>query len=306
MTTRVASAPVSWGVWERTVGRHDLLSPEQLLQAVASLGYRAIELGPPGYFGDDGASVRKTTEPFGLEVVGAFVPLHLADEAAFRADLDELNRTIEILAEGARGAIVLLADAGTPERADVAGQPEELRQTSLGGAALERAADRLSRAAERCRDRGLAAALHPETGSYIAAPAEVEALLERTDRELLDLCFDTGHILVGGGDPVRLARDWAERISHVHLKDVSAELLARLRAGELNVEAAWAEGLFCPFGDGAVDLDGFLALPELARYTGWLVLEQDRVAVRVDDLPAVRATEERNLSFVTRLLGVAT
>ena len=134
----------------------------------------------------------------------------------------------------------------------------------------------------------------------------MEALLERTDRELLDLCFDTGHILVGGGDPVRLARDWAERISHVHLKDVSAELLARLRAGELNVEAAWAEGLFCPFGDGAVDLDGFLALPELARYTGWLVLEQDRVAVRVDDLPAVRATEERNLSFVTRLLGVAT
>ncbi len=306
MSGRLASAPVSWGVWERTVGREDLLPRDRLLEAVASLGYRAIELGPPGYLGRDGASVQEALKPFGLELVGAFVPLHLADETAFRTDLEGLERTIEIAGHGAPSAVVLLADAGTPERARAAGRPGELRRTALAGSGLERAIDRLSRAAELCRERGLVAALHPEIGSHVEAPSEVEAFLGRTEPELLGLCLDTGHTLVGGGDPVQLARDWAERLSHVHLKDVSEELLARLRAGELEVETAWAQGLFCPFGEGEVDLDGFLSLPEVAEYPGRLVLEQDRVAVRADDLPAVKAIEERNLSFVRGLLGGAT
>ena len=305
MSARLASAPVSWGVWERTVDREEVVPRRRLLEAVASLGYRAIELGPPGYLGGDGASVRETLDPFELELVGAFAPLHLADEAAFRADLEELARTIDIVAGAGAGAVVLLADAGAPERAEAAGRAERLRQTALAGQALERAAGRLAHAAERCRERGLAAALHPETGSYVEAAADIEALLERTEPALLGLCIDTGHVSVGGGDPARLARDWAGRLSHVHLKDVSGPVLARLRAGELDVEAAWAEGLFCPFGEGEVDLAGFLALPELENFDGWLVLEQDRVGVRIDDLQAVRAIEERNLAFVTSLLAVA-
>jgi inosose dehydratase len=305
MSARLASAPVTWGVWERTVDRADVVPRERLLDAVASLGYRAIELGPPGYLGGDGASVREALEPFELELVGAFVPLHLADEAAFRADLDELERTTEIVAAAGTEAVVLLADAGARERAEAAGRAERLRRTSLAGPALERAAARLLRAAERCRERGLAAALHPETGSYVEAPAEIEALLERIEPALLGLCLDTGHVLVGGGDPLRLARDWAERLSHVHLKDVDGALLRRLRDGQTTALAAWAEGLFCPFGEGEVDLAGFLALPELERFGGWLVLEQDRVGVRIDDLEAVRAVEERNLAFVTSLVAIA-
>jgi hypothetical protein len=36
---------------------------------------------------------------------------------------------------------------------------------------------------------------------------------------------------------------------------------------------------------------------------GYAVLEQDRMAVRVDDLPAVREVEERNLRFVRESLA---
>jgi inosose dehydratase len=284
---KLASAPVSWGVWERTVARHDLVAPEQLLEAVRWLGYRAIELGPLGYFGADRESVRALLGRFELELVGAFVPLQLSEDDDFR----DLAATIEIL----RGwpAVVLLADAGTPERFAAAGRPDELRRTALRGAALDRAVARLASAADRCRDAGLPAALHPEVGSYVEAPAEIETFLERVD---IDLCLDTGHTLIGSGDPLELAREWRERVRHVHLKDVSGPLLARLRAGELDVEAAWEQGLFCPFGEGEVDLDAVLA--ELEGFPGWLVLEQDRVAVRPKDLEAVRQVEQRNLAFV--------
>jgi len=303
MTARLAGAPVTWGVWERTIGRDDLLSPAALLAAVRSLGYGAIELGPPGYFGTDAASVRATLAPAGLALAGAFVPLHLADEVAFARDLEELERTAGILAGAGDDAVMLLADAGSDERFAAAGRPDELARTRLAGAALGRAVRLLTLAAERCREHGLVAALHPEAGSYMEAPAEVETMLELIDRELLGACLDTGHVLVGGGDPVQLAHDWADRLCHVHLKDVDAALMARVRAGTLGVEEAWAEGLFCTFGRGMVDLEGVLSSPALRSFDGWIVLEQDRIAVYDTDLDSVREVEAANLALVQRLGG---
>ena len=289
----LAAAPVTWGVWERTVDRDDLVPPESLLDAVRELGFTAIELGPPGYFGADGASVREELGRFGLELVGAFVPLRLtADELRFDEDLVELARTLAILADQP-AAVALLADAGTPELFAVAGRPAELHRTTLRGADLDAAARRLAQAAERCRDAGVTAALHPEVGSFVESPDEIETFLERVE---LGLCLDTGHTLIGGADPVALARKWADRIRHVHLKDVSSDQLARLRAGEVDVETAWEQGLFCPFGEGEVDLAGILA--ELRSYDGWLVVEQDRIAVRIEDVETVREAERRNLAFV--------
>jgi inosose dehydratase len=299
---RLASAPVSWGVWERTVGRDDLIPPEQLLEAVRSLGYTAIELGPPGYFGADHDAVRTRLEAFELQLVGAFVPLHLADGELFRADLLELARTLEVLRDWP-GAVALLADAGTPERFAAAGRPEELRRTALSGSGLDAAAARLGRAAEQCREAGVPAALHPEVGSYVESRAEIETFLGAIEAELLGFCLDTGHTLIGGADPLALAHDWSDRLRHLHLKDVSGPLLASVRAGELDVETAWERGLFCPFGEGEVDLAGLLALPDVKSFSGFIVLEQDRIAVRVDDLESVRSGEQQNLSFVRELIS---
>ena len=105
MTLRLASAPCTWGVWERTVDRDDLIPPDLMLKTVHELGYTGIELGPPGYSRrrTRRASLR-TLEPYGLELVGAFAPLRIADEEGFREDLAFLDRTIAILAAtGARG-----------------------------------------------------------------------------------------------------------------------------------------------------------------------------------------------------------
>jgi inosose dehydratase len=289
----IAAAPVTWGVWERTIDRDDLVPPAALLDSVRTLGFAAIELGPPGYFGADGSSVRAELDAFDLELVGAFVPLRLTGtEQEYQSDSAELDRTLAVLADQT-AAVALLADAGTPERFAAAGRPDELRRTALRGSDLDSALWRLDQAARRCRDAGVTAALHPEVGSFVESPQEIETVLDRVD---LGLCLDTGHVAIGGGDPVALARCLGDRISHVHLKDVSSELLSRLRRGDVDVETAWEQGLFCTFGEGEVDLTGVLA--RLASYEGWLVVEQDRIAVRVDDVATVREAERRNLEFV--------
>jgi inosose dehydratase len=294
-STRLASAPVTWGVWERTTDRDDLVPADALVETVAGLGFAGIELGPPGYL--DAAGL----ETAGLALVGGFAPLHLADEELYRVDLEEwLDPIAEALATtGARGPVVL-ADAEKPVRLAGAGRPDEQARTALAGDALARALERVSRAAERCRARGVDAVFHHHTATYFETADEIAAFVEGTD---VPLCFDTGHAAVGGGDPVELARAYAGRIGHLHLKDVDPALLARVRSGELSVERAWDGGLFCPFGDGMVDIRSVLALPELEELDAWLVLEQDRVAVRAADLERVRAVEEANVRYVREALA---
>jgi inosose dehydratase len=294
VSLRLATAPVSWGIWEQTIDRPDLVPPRPLLETVTSMGYRALETGPPGYLAPDGASAGALIEPFDVELVATFLPLHLDDEDAFLADLADLDRTTEVLSSTG-GGIVLLADAERPERVMISN-----RLNGLSPEQLDEAADRLERAADLCTQRGLRAALHPHAASYIETPGETDAILERTAR--LGLCIDTGHTVVAGGDPVEQAQRHADRLVHFHLKDVDGDVLERLRAGEIDMDEAWAEGIFCPFGEGVVPLRKFLGQPEVRSLDGYAVLEQDRMAVRVDDLPAVRAVEERNLRYVEEAL----
>jgi inosose dehydratase len=297
---RLATAPVSWGIWEQTIDRSDLVPPQPLLETVTAMGYRAMETGPPGYLARNGADAVELIEPFDVQLVATFLPLRLDDEDGFRSDLADLERTTEVLA-ATGGGIVLLADAERQERAAIAGRLEELAHDGFSSDEFDAAAARLERAAELCRQRGLRAALHPHAATYVETPAETDAILERAPG--LELCIDTGHTVVAGGDPVEQLRRHAGRLAHIHLKDVDAAVLRRLREGEIDMDEAWAEGIFCPFGEGVVPLREFLSQPDVRDLDGYAVLEQDRMAVRVDDLPAVREVEERNLRFVQQALA---
>jgi inosose dehydratase len=291
LSPRLASAPVTWGVWELTTGRDDLVAPEAMLAAVRDLGYTGIELGPLGYFGDSPDAVRELLAAHELELAGAFVLLHLADADAFERDLPLLERTLAILA--AAGGALVLADAGSPERRAACGRSEELRRTALGPEEFAGAMERLRAALSRSLAAGVAPTFHPHAATYVETRDEVERLLESTGPDL-GLCLDTGHAVIGGIDPAELASTAGERLAHVHLKDVDPEVRARLAAGELDVDAAWEQGLFCPLGEGEVDLGGFLAQPEIRAFEGWLVIEQDRVRVRGDDLDRVARVERQN------------
>jgi inosose dehydratase len=293
---RLASAPVTWGVWERTVDRPDLVPAARLLETVRGLDYTGIELGPPGYLGKTTDAVAAALEEYELELVGGFAPLHLADEDEFRADVEIwLDPVIDVLAAtGARGPVVL-ADAETDVRLAAAARADEQRRTALAADEFARALDRVNDAVARCASRGVPVVFHHHAATYVESPEEIERFLAGTD---VGICFDTGHAVVGGGDAVEIARLCNGRIRHLHLKDVDGAMLERVRSGELDLEQAWDAGLFCPFGEGVVDFAAVLGLPDLAAFDGWTVLEQDRVAVRVDDLEQVRAIEERNLAVV--------
>jgi inosose dehydratase len=292
---KIATAPVSWGIWEMTIDRPDLIGPETYLETIVDMGYTATETGPPGYFAPNGAAAVEKAGRFGVELIATFLPLRLDDADGFEEDLQALDRTVEVL-EATGGGILLLADMETPERARAAGSLERMRASGWDSETFDRAAERLLHAAGLVTSRGLDVALHPHAATHIESEEEIEQLLERAPG--LGLCIDTGHSVVGGGDPLALARRHVDRIRHLHLKDVDGGVLARLQAGEVDMDEAWPQGIFCEFGAGVVPLQAFLALPEVRALDVWAVIEQDRVAVTVDDMPAVRAADERNRSKV--------
>jgi inosose dehydratase len=259
---RVAAAPISWGVCE-VPGWGLQLHPERVLAEARSLGMRAIEAGPPGYFPTDPAALRSLLDRFGLRLVAGFVALVLHDPGRLEATMAEASRAARVLAAGGAEVLVVAAASGS-EGYD--------RPAAIGEAGWAQLTSTLERLETLCDRHGLALTLHPHAGTLIERNAEVLELLERSR---VPLCLDTGHLLLGGTDPLALARAAPERVRHVHLKDLDLDLAGLVADGRLGYQEAVRQGLYRPLGAGGAPITGVVTELELSGYRHWYVLEQD-------------------------------
>jgi len=267
---RLAGAPISWGVCE-VPGWGRQLPPERVLAEMAGLGLTATELGPVGYLPFDAAQIRGRLGDHGLRLVGGFVPLVLHEP-----DLGPARRAAAAIA-------ATFADAG----ADVfvvalVMDAQWSPPVPLDDGQLARLAEHLAEIEALVAGHGLTFALHPHAGTLAESADDVDRLLDATD---VGWCLDTGHLLIGGRDPVAFARDHGDRVVHVHLKDVDAGVAARYRAGELTLMGATQAGLFRPLGQGDASIGAVLAELDAHGYERWLVLEQD-AALTGEEPPA--------------------
>ncbi len=276
---------MSFGVFELTErGEFAVPDPEAVLAAIAGAGYEGTELGPPGYLGST-ATLRERLDRHGLDLVAGFVPVRFSDAAHLDAELErQLTPVLELFeAAGAAGARPVLADA------------TEDSPAPLDDAAFARLADCVNRAVTVSRERGFEPVFHHHHGSHVERPPEIEALLAATD---VNLVLDTGHLLLGGGDPVKALSKWGDRIDHVHLKDVRLDVLS----DATSMLECWSRGAFCELGEGDVDLDGFLAALSASGYEGWVVVEQDRLLAPGETIEEAAAAQERNRRWLARHL----
>jgi inosose dehydratase len=295
LTGRVAGAPISWGVCEVPGWGHQMTA-EHVLSEMRAAGLGATELGPEGFLPRSRA--RALLAKNGLQLVAGFVPAVLHEEAEPQRRLDAVAASAELIADLGGQVLVLAASTGRE------GYESASRLDRDGWTALGRGIDRAVALAE---DRGLRVALHPHHGTVVERPADIERLLEISD---VGLCLDTGHILIGGGDPLELAREAAARVVHVHLKDVSASLVEQVTAGRLGYREAVRAGLYRPLGDGDLDVTAVVRALEQSGYGGWYVLEHDEVLDREPEEASGPIHDvRRSLGFLERAweeVGTAT
>jgi inosose dehydratase len=260
ISARIAGAPISWGVCEAP-GWGRELTPDRVLGEMRELGLRTTELGPTGYLGAQPQDVRDQLGRYGMRLVGGFlpVPLHVDDAL----DLTETTNAIATLAAAGSEVVVLAARSGDGS------YDRKVRLSDDGWTILLGNLDRLQQVV---REHGMTPALHPHVGTAIEDRAAVLRLLDASD---IALCLDTGHLLIGGMQPLELLDRAADRVAHVHLKDVNTAVAATVSAGDSSYLGAVREGLYTPLGAGDLDIAAIVAALENVGYRGWYVLEQD-------------------------------
>jgi myo-inosose-2 dehydratase len=132
---------------------------------------------------------------------------------------------------------------------------------------------RMTRFAELVKAFGLQLVYHHHMGTVVQTSAEVDRFMAGTG-PAVKLLLDTGHITWAGGDAVRVAKTYADRIGHIHTKDVRPAVAAKALAEDWSFLDSVLEGVYTVPGDGSIDFVGvFKAVP---NYSGWIVIEAEQ------------------------------
>jgi sugar phosphate isomerase/epimerase len=107
-------------------------------------------------------------------------------------------------------------------------------------------------------------------GYFTTNPDRIEQMLAFCDSPYLCLNFDTGNTYIAGQDPVPFCERFKDKVSHVHVKDVSESLAAAVRGDQTGIAVSQ-----CAIGDG-VNADNIKQVLTILRdigYDGVLSLE---------------------------------
>jgi sugar phosphate isomerase/epimerase len=267
---------------------------DRLLKSVTATGVTGIELTfPPGDWDTAVAAYgsaddfRQVIRAHGLTVTSSyFSALEQADDISDAAQRAAILKTA---AETARLLSACDADvlvAGLPARprpADQPGQFVDIRYASP-------VADLLNQLGQVTRAEGVKLALHTEMGSLLALPRDIDLFMLLTDPAYVGLCPDTGHIVLAGGDPLKVLDRHAERILITHWKDATGPMPAERPADEDTHEAYAAR--FRRVGNGVMDWPAWSRRLADAGFSGWNILEIDTVTDPVGQIAAAREFAE--------------
>ncbi|MEA4945577.1 MAG: sugar phosphate isomerase/epimerase [Propionicimonas sp.] len=301
---QLANAPVSYGVFG--LARPDLVPlPDgpQLAGWVAEAGYAGVDLGPVGLFGDPDTLPRLLAE-HGLGLAGGWVdlPFGAGTDTEFDQAMAGLREVLPIFTAAAAAGLgpspkPTLADSGSAERSARPGGGPDLE---LDAGRWARFVTRLELAAGAVREAGLEPSFHHHACTYVETPREIERFLADTD---VDLTFDTGHLLLGGGEPLTDFQRWQDRINHLHLKDFDGAVLVAAAGSDNPLRDVWERRVFTALGSGDLDVTAIVEAILASGYDGWLVVEQDVILADAADVDRARADQVANRALLRRWFG---
>ena len=119
---------------------------------------------------------------------------------------------------------------------------------------------------------------------YQLIDSETEKMLANTDKDLVYLCFDTGHFTFAGEDPLPVLKKYVDRVGHVHLKDMRLKVVDEVKKNNYSFLKAVRSGAFTVPGDGDIDFKPILKVLDEANYEGWLLIEAEQDPAKANPL----------------------
>jgi len=273
---RIANAPCSWGALEFDLS-HKPMGYSEVLREMSESGYEGTELGDWGFMPTDPSQLSQELDQKNLELLGAFVPILLADPGSHEEGITRARKTARLMFEaGFQNAFIVLADnnGSVPIRTLNAGRITPSMQLTdhqwkifISGAEYVASVIR--------EDFDMRTVFHHHCAGYVETPDELAILMEHTDPELLGLCLDMGHYRFGGGNPIEALLKYYERIWHIHFKDFDPSVGEETRKQKWDYFKSVEKGVFCELGKGDVNFKRIVEILKDRKYNGWIVVEQD-------------------------------
>ncbi|MFD2216765.1 MULTISPECIES: myo-inosose-2 dehydratase [Metabacillus] len=136
--------------------------------------------------------------------------------------------------------------------------------------------DGIQRLGDLAAEKEMKLVYHHHMGTGVQTTEEITRLMEGTDPNKVSLLYDTGHLVFSGEDYLEVLTKYMDRIHHVHLKDVRADVAQKVRDEKVSFLQGVKQGVFTVPGDGLIDFKPIFKLLSEANYEGWFVVEAEQ------------------------------
>jgi inosose dehydratase len=266
----LAIAPIGWTNDDMPELGGDVTF-EQCISEMALAGFTGSEVG--NKYPRDLAVLKKALSIRGLEIASAWFSAYLTSKPfeetaqafiAHRDFLHELGAKVIVVSEQGNS---IQGQMQTPLFDTKPVFTDEEWKVFLDG---------LQRLGDLAAEKGMKIVYHHHMGTGVQTTEEIQRLMEGTDPDKVSLLYDTGHLVFSGEDHLEILTKYMDRIRHVHLKDVRADIAEKVREHKMSFLQGVKEGVFTVPGDGSIDFAPVFRLLSEAGYKGWFVVEAEQ------------------------------
>lgn len=253
---------------------------QQIVSEMALAGFTGCEIG--NKFPSDPQALKKALDLRGMRVASRWFSSFLLTqpyaqvEAEFSAQLDFLAVVGANRINVSEQSYSIQGQMDVPVLRD--------RKYVMNEEEWTRLCEGLDRLGALAASRGFRLCYHHHMGTVVQTAAETEYLMEHTTPGRVWLCYDTGHFTFAGEDPVAVLKKYADRVGHVHLKDMRLPVVKQARDEGWSFLQAVRNGAFTVPGDGGVQFDEVFRVLAASGYQGWLLVEAEQDPAKADPL----------------------
>ena len=287
MSVKIGISPIAWqndDLPEMTAA----YTMEQALKEAREIGYIGVERGR--HMPQDTEGLRKYLDHYDIALCGGWCSGNLLvnDVATER---EAVRQQVEQFA-ALNSPCLVYAECSNTVQGNIDVPVND--RPKLGRDAVFAYGRKLSELAKWMAGEGMTLAYHHHMGSFIEAEEEIGWLMESSSPEVT-LCFDTGHLLFGGGDVMATLERWGDRVHHVHFKDIRPDVVKDVRDNDRSFLDAVIAGAFTVPGDGCIDFQPVADYLKKTGYDGWIVVEAEQDPVKAPPYDYSRAGYEHIL-----------
>lgn len=254
---------------------------KQIISEMALAGFTGCEIG--NKYPSDAAELKKALDLRGMRIASRWYSSFLLTRPIEEEEKDFIQNLEFLAAVGANRINVSEQSYSIQGKVDVPILTGGHKYV-MNDEEWDRFTTGLNHLGKIAKEHGFKLCFHHHMGTVVQTSEETDRMMKNTDPDLVFLCYDTGHFTFAGENPLTMLEKYADRVGHVHLKDMRLDVVEEARKNNWSFLQAVRNGAFTVPGDGGVDFDPIFSLLSKSGYTGWLLVEAEQDPAKAEPL----------------------